>query len=307
MKKSPIEKKEFYNQTIYIKRDDLLSKEFSGNKARKFHYFLENAFPHVKKVISYGSAQSNAMYSLSVLAKLRGWKFDYYVEHIASYLHENPHGNYKYALNNGMQIHVGRDVPFPTKNDLCIEEGGRQKEAEYGLTILAKEILEWKEEQGIEELNVFLPAGTGTTALFLQKAFWQFELGFTGTQVSSLLETKPMSPKCNVYTVPCVGDREYLKEQFLMLEEDENLHPKILVPSKKRHFGKLYRDSYKIWLELQAKMGIEFDLLYDPQGWITLLENPQIFEKPTLYIHQGGLMGKESMLARYIRKYGEDI
>ena len=307
MKKSPIEKREFNKQTIYIKRDDLLSKEFSGNKARKFHYFLEHEFPHVKRVISYGSAQSNAMYSLSVLAKLRGWKFDYYVEHIASYLQENPHGNYKYALKNGMQIHVGRDVPFPTLNDLLIEEGGRQKEAEYGLKVLAQEILEWKEEQGIDELNVFLPSGTGTTALFLQKAFCEFKLGFTGTQVSSLTETKPMSPKCSVYTVPCVGDSGYLKKQFLMLEEDENLHPKILVPTKKRHFGKLYRDSYKIWLELQAKMGIEFDLLYDPQGWITLLENPQIFEKPTLYIHQGGLMGNESMLARYIRKYGEDI
>ena len=291
MKKSPIEKKEFYDQTIYIKRDDLLLKEFSGNKARKFHYFLEHDFPHVKRVISYGSAQSNAMYSLSVLAKLRGWKFDYYVEHIAPYLQENPHGNYKYALKNGMQIHVGRDVPFPTKNDLLIEEGGRQKEAEYGLKILAKEILEWKEEKGIEELNVFLPSGTGTTALYLAKSF----------------NVRMGASRPTVFTVPCVGDGEYLKKQFLMLEEDENLHPKILIPTKKRHFGKLYRDSYKIWLELQAKMGIEFDLLYDPQGWITLLENPQIFEKPTLYIHQGGLIGNESMLARYIRKYGEDI
>ena len=291
MKKSPIEKKEFYDQTIYIKRDDLLSKEFSGNKARKFHFFLEQEFPHVKRVISYGSAQSNAMYSLSVLAKLRGWKFDYYVEHIASYLQENPHGNYKYALKNGMQIHVGQDVPLPTKDDLLIEEGGRQKEAEYGLKILAQEILEWQEEQGFEELNVFLPSGTGTTALYLAKSF---NVGMRATRLT-------------VFTVPCVGDSEYLKEQFLMLEKNENLHPKILVPTKKRHFGKLYRDSYKIWLELQAKMGIEFDLLYDPQGWITLLENPQIFEKPTLYIHQGGLMGNESMLARYIRKYGEDI
>ncbi len=291
MKKSPIETKEFYNQTIYIKRDDLLSKEFSGNKARKFHYFLENEFPNIKKVISYGSSQSNAMYSLSVLAKLRGWKYDYYVKHISSYIQDNPNGNYKYALKNGMKIHVGRVAPIPTENELFIEEGGRQKEAEYGLKVLAQEILEWKEEQGIEELNVFLPSGTGTTALFLAKSF---NVGMRATRPT-------------VFTVPCVGDSEYLKEQFLMLEKDENLHPKILVPGKKRHFGKLYRDSYKIWLELQDKMGIEFDLLYDPQGWITLLENPQIFEKPTLYIHQGGLMGNESMLARYIRKYGEDI
>jgi 1-aminocyclopropane-1-carboxylate deaminase/D-cysteine desulfhydrase-like pyridoxal-dependent ACC family enzyme len=50
-------------------------------------------------------------------------------------------------------------------------------------------------------------------------------------------------------------------------------------------------------------MGIEFDLLYDPVGWLILLENPEIFQKPTLYIHQGGLIGNESMLARYQRKY----
>ena len=327
MKKSPIEKKEFYNRIIYIKRDDLLSKEFSGNKARKFHYFLENEFPDIKRVISYGSSQSNAMCSISVLAKLRGWRFDYYVKHLSSYLQENPHGNYKYALKNGMHIHVGHDVPIPTKDDLFLEEGGRQKEAEHGLKILAQEILEWKEEQGLKELNVFLPSGTGTTALYLAKSFNTNEVARLKPSVpympSEFSESACLHPNyCiqkksyligieasppTVFTVPCVGDREYLKEQFLMLEDNEDLHPTILVPTKKRHFGKLYRDSYKIWLELQAKMGIEFDLLYDPQGWITLLDNPQIFEKPTLYIHQGGLIGNESMLARYIRKYGEDI
>jgi len=52
---------------------------------------------------------------------------------------------------------------------------------------------------------------------------------------------------------------------------------------------------------------VEFDLLYDPHGWLTLLENPELFEKPLLYIHQGGLLGNESMLKRYERKYGENI
>ena len=283
---SPIQKKQFQKQTIYIKRDDLLSSDFSGNKARKFHYFLAHNFPHIKKVVSYGSAQSNAMYSLSVLAKKQDWRFDYYTTHIADYLKENPHGNYKYALENGMNIYVEPNTPIPStdKTSLFIEEGGRQKEAQYGLEILAKEIESWKEEQKIEELNIFLPSGTGTTALFLQKY-----------------------SKDTVYTTPCVGGVDYLEKQFFMLEKDENFHPTILKPSKKRHFGKLYRDSYNIWLELQNKMGIEFDLLYDPHGWLTLLENPQIFEKPTLYIHQGGLIGNESMLARYQRKYSENI
>ena len=278
---SIIEKKNFKNHTIYIKRDDLISKEFSGNKARKFHYFLENESPHVEKVVSYGSNQSNAMYSLSVLAKMKGWKFDYYVDHIPSYLKENPHGNYKYALSNGMNLHIGKTLPIITdEKTLFIEEGGRDFYAEFGLKLMVKEIEVWKKEQGIEKLNIFLPSGTGTTALFLQK-----------------------NSKDIVYTIPCVGGVEYLKKQFLLLESNASFHPKIIEPSKKRHFGKLYRESYNIWLELQNKMGVEFDLLYDPHGWLTLLENPEIFSLPTLYVHQGGLIGNESMLARYQRKY----
>jgi len=283
---SPTQKKEFKHHTIYIKRDDLLSKDFSGNKARKFHYYLATQFRGIEKIISYGSAQSNAMYSLSVLAKKQGWSFDYYTTHIADYLKNNPHGNYGYALENGMNIHLKENLPTPLDDTktLFIEEGGRQQEAEYGLEILAQEIEAWREEEKIESLNIFLPSGTGTTALFLQKHI-----------------------KERVYTTPCVGGVEYLEKQFLMLEKDKKLHPTILIPSKKRHFGKLYRDSYNIWLELQEKMGIEFDLLYDPNGWLTLLENPQIFEKPTLYIHQGGLIGNESMFKRYKRRYGENI
>ena len=288
---SPTQEKTFKNQTIYLKRDDLLSDDFSGNKARKFYYFFKNSFPKIEKIISYGSNQSNAMYSLSVLAKMKGWSFDYYVDHIPSYLKDNPHGNYKYALKNGMQIHVGRDAPIPTtENILYIEEGGRDFYAKFGLKVLADEIILWQKENNIEELNIFLPSGTGTTALFLAKAF----VGQGAVQPT-------------VYTVPCVGGVDYLKKQFFMLEENEDFHPTIITPSKKRHFGKLYRESYNIWLELQEKMGVEFDLLYDPHGWLTLLENPHIFEKPTLYIHQGGLIGNESMLMRYKRKYSEDI
>ena len=283
---SPVEKYTFEGQTFYLKRDDLLHLDFSGNKARKFHYFLQNNFPYINKIVSYGSAQSNAMYSLSVLAKMRRWEFDYYVDHIADYLKDNPHGNYKGALDNGMQISVGRGVPSPTNDTLVIEEGGRQKEAEFGIKILAQEIIDWQKENNIDELNIFLPSGTGTTALFLAKAFVRMGA------------TRP-----TVYTCPCVGDGIYLKKQFLELEEDEAYHPHILTLEKKHHFGKLYKENYKIWLKLQQQTGVEFDLLYDPLGWRVLLAHTEIFSKPTLYIHQGGVLGNESMLPRYERKY----
>ena len=98
---SPIEKINFNNQEYFVKRDDLLDSDFSGNKARKFYYYLINDFPNIKKVVSHGSSQSNAMYSLSVLCKIKNWQFDYYVDHTASFLKENPIGNYKYAIKNG--------------------------------------------------------------------------------------------------------------------------------------------------------------------------------------------------------------
>ncbi len=283
---SPIQSITFEGHSFFLKRDDLLHPDFSGNKARKFYYYLQNDFPHITKIISYGSAQSNAMYSLSVLAKMRGWEFEYFVDHITEYLKENPHGNYKGALDNGMQISVGWGVPSPTNGSLFIEEGGRQKEAEYGIKILAQEIVDWQVENNIKELNIFLPSGTGTTALFLQKAF-----------VGEVI------PRPTVYTCPCVGDEAYLKKQFLELEENEIYHPTILTLEKKYHFGKLYPENYKIWLKLQQQTGVEFDLLYDPLGWRVLLAYPEVFSKPTLYIHQGGVLGNESMLPRYERKY----
>lgn len=280
---SRVDEVAFENHSYYIKRDDLIDRDFSGNKARKFHYYLQADLPEIKKIVSYGSNQSNAMYSLSVLAKIRGWRFDYFVDHIPHYLRDNPQGNYAFALNNGMHIIEGDiDLALMNSDDaLFIQEGGREENAKYGLEILASEIDEFRISRGLEALDIFLPSGTGTTALYLQQ--------YTQSKV---------------FTTPCVGDSNYLREQFLMLESDISLHPIILDNEKKYHFGKLYKNSYQIWRELKEQTGIEFDLLYDPKGWLTLLKHRDIFDNPILYIHQGGLLGNESMLPRYIRKYG---
>ena len=285
---SPIECITFDSKRLYLKRDDYIHSDFSGNKARKFYYFLTHNFPEIDTIVSYGSAQSNAMYSLSVLANIRGWKFDYYVEHIASYLKSTPHGNYKRALANGMRLH---EAPITkaslTHNTLLIEEGGRQVEASYGIALLAQEIIYWQETHKIPSLSIFLPSGTGTTALYLQTALLKRESPYTA----------------HVYTTPCVGDAIYLKKQFFMLESQEAYHPTILTLPQKHHFGKLYRKNYEIWLKLRQETGVVFDLLYDPLGWRTLLFHSHLFATPLLYIHQGGISGNESMLARYRRKY----
>ncbi len=279
---APIQPINFQQQSFLIKRDDLLHADFSGNKARKFHYYLVNEFPQIDTVISHGSNQSNAMYSLSVLCKLKKWNFIYYVSHVPSQLEQNPLGNYKYALENGMCIKVleenqtADDIDYDPSNTLFINEGGANKEAQFGIQILANEIMQYKVENNIQKLKIFLPSGTGTTALYLQKYLAD-----------------------EVLTCPCVGDQSYLKKQFLALEADESIHPTIIAGNKKYHFGKLYPEHYLLWQALKQQTQIEFDLLYDPPGMKTFLELRKDPAYQYMYIHQGGVKGNESMIKRY--------
>lgn len=298
---SPVELIRFRCREFYIKRDDLLHPTFSGNKARKFLYYLENEFPNINRLISYGSAQANSLYSFSSLAKLKDWNFDYYVDHISSYMKDNPRGNYRAALENGANIIevnedlLGRDMQTYLEQEILpryadavfVPEGGRCQQAAFGVELLAEEIIQWAQEHNIDRLKVVLPSGTGTTALFLQRHFRQ--------QQTSI----------EVLTCACVGGGDYVKKQFLELEPDQRLHPEILPADKKYHFGKLYDDFYTLWQELYAETGIEFELLYDPLGWKTLLthlKQKDLEDIPVMYIHQGGVLGNETMLPRYQRR-----
>ncbi|MBD3840506.1 MAG: 1-aminocyclopropane-1-carboxylate deaminase/D-cysteine desulfhydrase [Campylobacterales bacterium] len=282
---SPVEKIFFENRFFYIKRDDLLHKDFSGNKARKFLYFLVNQFDNIHTVVSYGSNQSNAMYTLSVLAKMKNWKFIYFIDHISSFLSSQPIGNYKHSLDNNMKIFFDKTEYFKLKATnpkgyLFVDEGGAIQEASYGIKTLGAEVEEFARKNKLKNPKIFLPSGTGTTALFLQSC-----------------------TKIPVFTSPCVGDSNYLKQEFFNLQNNEQLHPTILNPIKKYHFGKLYKNFYDMYKDLLNQTNIEFDLLYDPQGWEVVLSHPHIFDHETIYIHQGGIIGNESMLERYKRKW----
>ncbi len=271
---SQVDEVTFEGRRFFIKRDDLLHHDFSGNKARKLYHFLKADLSAYRAIVSHGSIQSNAMYSLSVLAKRKGLSFIYYADHIPKLLRENPKGNYRHALKNGMQLRIGK--PEAGAGELFISEGGAVKEAQKGIALLAAEIEQWADHTGFANPNVFLPSGTGTTALYLQK-YSRFA----------------------IHTCSCVGDDDYLHKQFSQLEQSG--YPHIIKKRKKYHFGKLYPELYELWQKLKVQTGIEFDLLYDPIGWQTLLQSS--LNDPVLYIHQGGVLGNETMLERYRYKY----
>jgi len=277
----PISKIILEGREFLIKRDDLIDPFLAGNKYRKLYILLQTPSNKLNKIISYGGTQSNAMLAIAAMCKNKGWEFTYYTKPISQTQKEQKIGNYFHSIALGMNhVEVAYELykEFISSLDITIgsdtfiiDQGGAVVEAKEGLEVLAKEIRDAKPDTK----SLATPSGTGTTALFLALAL----------------------PEYKVYTTPCIGDVEYLKEQMSALHTiPDNLI--ILKPKKKYHFAKLYPEFLTIYKKT-LEAGVEFDLLYSPSMWLSLLDQT---DEKILYIHSGGVSGNESMLQRYLRK-----
>lgn len=271
-------------RSFLVKRDELVHPYLQGNKYRKLHTLLQAPKETFSTIISYGGTQSNAMLAIASMCQEKGWRFLYYTKPLSTSQKSETSGNYYLARKLGMEhIEIELELYKPFISSLrpnfdpktfIIDQGGAIDEAKSGIEVLAQEII--KANPDIQA--VATPSGTGTTALFLAL----------------------LLPNIKVYTIPCVGDADYLKKEMSALcTIPKNLI--ILQPKKKFHFAKLYDEFLAIYNKtLQA--GIEFDLLYSPSLWIALLEQT---DDKILYIHSGGTTGNATMLERYRRKLSQ--
>lgn len=282
MENSPISKIILEGREFLVKRDDLIDPYLAGNKVRKLYTLLNTPNYTFTKIISYGGTQSNAMLAIAAMCKQKGWEFVYYTKILSTTQKTQSAGNYVHAIKLGMnhveiEEELYKDLISSLRMNLddktfIIDQGGAVEEAKIGLEVLAQEI----RESSFDIKSVATPSGTGTTALFLALAL----------------------PEYKVYTTSCVGDVAYLKEQMNALHTiPDNLI--VLQPTKKYHFAKPYKEFIDIYEKL-IDAGIEFDLLYAPSMWKTLLEQT---DEKILYIHSGGVSGNESMLKRYEKKF----
>jgi len=284
---SPVEPFSWRGLDFFVKRDDLIDSRFSGNKFRKLYSLFKLKKESVKRVVSYGGAQSNAMLSIAYLAAMKGWEFDYYVKSIPTWLENDPTGNLKRALELGMRLHqLGTEEFYDSiesirsqslDGDLFIPQGGADPVAIEGVRILASEILEWADGKGLESFCVATPSGTGTTALYLRKS---------------------LPENIKVVTTPVVGDEKILRAQWHKLEPDLTIYPDILFMFGKHQFAKPHPAFLQIWNSLKDS-GIEFDLVYAPKMWYELEKSYDRLPKPILYLHSGGVSGNVSQLQNY--------
>ena len=292
---SSVESFRFQGRGIYIKRDDLIDPDLSGNKFRKLYTLLDLPSQNYRRIISYGGSQSNAMASIAALCRMKGWQFLYITKTLSQTLKKAPEANLKAALQDGMEIleiphedyrdvvaslYAPRAESRINKNekDLLLAQGGADLGAKEGIQLLADEISVWKEKQGIERLTLVTPSGTGTTSFFLAQSL----------------------PEVNVLTTAAVGSNSYLLEQMQALGDiPQNL--KLLESSKKYHFAKPYKKFLTPYKQL-LDQGITIDLLYAPKMFILLSEYLEQIEGEILYVHSGGVKGNVSMLKRYEHK-----
>ncbi|KAJ8607416.1 hypothetical protein CTAYLR_009980 [Chrysophaeum taylorii] len=266
LESSPIRSYRIRGREYRVKRDDLFSAYgVSGNKARKLLSLAGS--PPAGPVASMGGHQSNAMVAIASLCELY-----YFCKPVPRWLRENPRGNYQRALALGtkmIELQPGEDprVIAAELGATWIPQGAAYPGAEKGLKILADEL----------DGDVVVPAGTGTTALFLARHL----------------------KNATVYAVPCATPAAGLRAQMEHLDArtgSVGRFPVILDSPRPFRFGAPNERDIAVWLELRAA-GLPVDLVYAPHTWDVLLHHGL----GAVYVHTGGLEGVETQLARYKR------
>jgi 1-aminocyclopropane-1-carboxylate deaminase/D-cysteine desulfhydrase-like pyridoxal-dependent ACC family enzyme len=299
----------FYVKTeenhIRVCHANSLLQSLSGNKIRKFQYFIQTlpSKDHQPVVfMSYGGLQSNSMFAISLLASQQksACEFLYFVRNYPKYLQTNPIGNLERSLKNNMTIielnpelyksleRIPKSLhAFPIeeflkflppdihhRKILWIPQGGALPEAEFGIKELCWQIFEDIQSfpDQSQSWKIFVASGTGTTALFMARC------------LSSLL---PIS-KCEVIAIPCVGTKEDLFGQMRSLSSitshssTSKIYPTILpLPSTYRTtpFAQPAQRHLEIWSSLnESAQKVDptipfFDLIYAPKAFELMEES----------------------------------
>jgi 1-aminocyclopropane-1-carboxylate deaminase len=164
---------------LYVKRDDLIHPEISGNKYRKLKYNLEYILNNnISSIITFGGAYSNHLYATAALCNYYGLQ-SYGIVRGDGLDPDNP--TLQFCIKNGMTLHFVCREEYRNKNNssvvkkiiaqynsaYVIPEGGSNQLALLGVEEIWGELSVQLEKTPD---YLFCAIGTGTTIAGLLKS-----------------------------------------------------------------------------------------------------------------------------------------
>ncbi len=278
--------------SLYIKRDDLIHPEISGNKWRKLKYNIEVCLNGKKEgVLTFGGAYSNHLLATAAACQLVGLKSVGIVR--GEELNKDSNHTLRKCTELGMELKfISReeyrmipdksylaDVAHENPNFQTVPEGG----ANYYGMIGCQEILK---EIDVEFDAVFVAQGTTATSCGLL-------LGLQGNQelyaVPVLKGFDSVSEMKSIFQFSGM-EEEWLEEAFYRLNVLNDYHFD--------GYGKYDDELLNFIRYFYTKYNLKLDPIYTGKAMFGLmkeLENEKWNNKTVVFIHTGGLQGVESI------------
>jgi len=271
---------------VFVKRDDLIHPQISGNKWRKLKYQLKYAkeVGH-KQIVSFGGAHSNHIYALAAAGKylnlqtvgiIRGDELNAessvtlkFANECGMKLYFVSREEYRQLRENYSLIH---EIDSSFNNALVIPEGGTTPLALNGVGEMVEEI---REQLGYEPDLIICPIGTGGT-------------------ISGILAKVPL--KTSVFGVCVLKNGYYLENEIEELLQTKSLtidyNLKIFWEFHHGGYAKKTPQLVNFIDEFKQKTGIPIEPVYSGKMFFAFYKSiiNQISENSTvILIHTGGL------------------
>ena len=274
--------------SLFIKRDDLIDTEISGNKWRKLKYNIALCESKRKEgILTFGGAYSNHLVATAAACKMAKLKSIGFVrgEELTSESNETLKrcaelgmelvfiSREEYALRNDKALHETIGADYPTFQ--IVPEGG----ANYYGMVGCQEILS---EIDIEVDHIFVAQGTTTTSCGL----------LFGSSKNQKIHVVPVLKGFDVMAEMT----ELFMKTGIEAEDVEEMLARVVIHGDAHHggYGKFTPELIAFIREFYRDHGIQLDPVYTGKALFELmksLESREFDDTTVLFIHTGGLQG----------------
>ncbi len=270
---------------VYIKRDDLIHPQISGNKWRKLKYNLA-ALPqeNTPTVVSFGGAFSNHIHALAAACHLLNIPCIGFIRGEIDI--ENP--TLSFCQKQGMKLlplsrseyrlkeqsRIVQEYLKNLSNYVIIPEGGTNLHALKGVS----EIIDELEASELTYDTIVLPVGTGGTT-------------------AGLLSHPRL--KSNLLAFSALKSDHLYNEILRLVDNQNKSYLSVNTQFHRGGYAKYDDTLLKFISDFDQHTGISLDHVYNGKAMLGLIDliNNNFFpkNKKTLYIHTGGIQGKAGL------------